>query len=87
MNRRTFIKSVVSTAALAALPIPFFTPAKNPRRVNFIAQERIDIPDMQYTLTQEMIERAAQLSAMNMGAPDMLIMSEDNYKALERYYT
>ena len=91
-NRRAFLKFMIGTVALATIPIPrFLTPKPNLNDLNrlleygkFGGSTRYDAKGS--TLTVEMIEHAAERSLANMGKPDMIMMSERDYKTLEKHY-
>lgn len=90
MNRRAFLKLFVGTAAVATIPIPkwllpkeeaitFTIPDSGPLYYNVYRSAGV-------VLTQEMIEEAALKASQNMGAPDMMIMSEKAYNDVNSYF-
>lgn len=91
-SRRAFLKLFIGTVAVATLPIPKFLFPEEKYPPIFIDNGTgfegygANANFAGGTLTVEMIEEAAKRSAMNMGQPDMILMSKRNYKKVAKHF-
>jgi hypothetical protein len=89
MNRRAFLKLFIGTVAVATIPIPKFLAPKlyiddGTAFEGYGSVSSVNLGSG--ILTQEMIEEAALKSVQNMGRPDKILMSEDSFIALNKYF-
>jgi hypothetical protein len=101
MNRRAFLQLFIGTVSIAAIPIPKFllpkettlltgdgiwTVPPNVSAFSTLVSGNAQGNFSSGVLTQEMIEEAVAVSAMNMGRPDVIYMSKKSHKQFAKLF-